>query len=89
MGSKKTVKKITKKQLPCDFEDSGVLINFWIAPHLVGKCTIIPGDPSRSPKIAGLLRVDDVPFQTGDVQIPAVHFPGCIGDDGGLQNPWS
>ena len=27
------------------------------------------------PKNGGL--EDDFPFQTGDFQVPAVHFPGC------------
>lgn len=31
--------------IPCDFEDSGVSL----APHLLGKWTIIPGNPFIAP----------------------------------------
>ena len=30
---------------------------------------------------------DDFPFQTGDFQVPAVHFPGCQKKRFGVQLP--
>ena len=34
---------------------------------------------NMEPKHEGLVQIcsDDVPLQTGDLQVPAVHFPGC------------
>ncbi len=39
------------------------------------KTLLTPPKINMEPKLVGL--EDDFPFQTGDFQVPALHFPGC------------